>query len=101
MLATGLGLVDVVGAAAAASTLVAFAQKSMLPMRVSAITANMLFIAYGGMGPFYPVLVLHLVLLPLNVARLIQQLAQRPKSEASPACSLIDEWRRRASDPAP
>jgi len=88
-----LGLVDVIGAAAAASTLLAFAQKNMLPMRVSAIAANVFFIAYGGLGPFYPVLVLHLILLPLNIGRLIQFV--RLSGTTSPP-SLIDEWRRRS-----
>jgi hypothetical protein len=55
---------DVVGFAAAVMTLPAFAQRSMLPMRVSAILANGFFIAYGWLGPLYPVLCLRLVLLP-------------------------------------
>jgi hypothetical protein len=62
-----------------------------VPMRVSAIAANLLFIAYGGLGPFYPVLVLHLILLPLNLGRLIEALGQTA-SASSP--SLIEEWRR-------
>ena len=91
MLPIPVGLVDVIGAAAAASTLLAFAQRSMLPMRVSSIAASLLFIAYGGLGPFYPVLVLHLILLPLNIARLVQCLRQ--STSAAPP-SLIEEWRR-------
>ena len=87
-----LGLVDVIGAAAAASTLVAFAQRSMFPMRVSAITANALFIVYGGIGAYYPVLVLHLILLPLNIRRLIECGRLNCSRTGSPP--LIDEWRR-------
>ena len=65
-----MDIADVCGFAAAIATLAAFAQRSMLPMRISAILANLLFIIYGCLGPVYPVLVRHAVLLPLNVFRL-------------------------------
>jgi hypothetical protein len=68
--------VDILGAAACGATLLTFAQKRMWPMRISAVIANLFFIGYGALALLYPVLFLHLVLLPLNVARLIQ-LAQR------------------------
>jgi hypothetical protein len=70
-------LVDGIGFVASILTLVAFAQKVMLPMRIAAIAANVFFIAYGVMGPYPPVLALHLILLPLNVVRLIQLLRSR------------------------
>jgi hypothetical protein len=69
-------LTDVLGSAASAATLLTFAQKRMWPMRISAIAANLFFIGYGALGLLYPVLFLHLVLLPLNVARLIQLVEQ-------------------------
>ena len=92
MLPISIGLLDAIGAAAAASTLLAFAQKNMLPMRLSAISANLLFIGYGGLGSFYPVLVLHLILLPLNIGRLVQCFRE---NGAAGSPSLIDEWRHR------
>ncbi len=61
----GVGLVDVTGYLAAGATLLAFAQRDMLPMRVSALAANVFFVTYGLLGSFYPVLVLHVLLLPL------------------------------------
>ncbi len=69
-------VVDVLGCAAAAATLLTFAQKRMWPMRILAIAANLFFIGYGALGLLYPVLFLHLILLPLNVIRLVQ-LAQQ------------------------
>ena len=86
---------DVVGFAAAVTTLAAFAQRSMLPMRVSAILANVFFIAYGWLGPLYPVLCLHLVLMPINIYRLMdvaQPLRFRLSRGDYPP--LIDEWNR-------
>src|SRR5687768_16999673 len=44
--------------------------KTMLPLRVVAILSNVAFIAYAIGGHLYPVLILHLVLLPLNCIRL-------------------------------
>jgi hypothetical protein len=65
-----LGLIDAFGYAASGLTLATFAQKAMLPMRIMAIGANVCFIGYGAMGRFMPVLVLHIILLPINVVRL-------------------------------
>src|SRR6266545_6723088 len=56
-----------------------FFMKTMIPLRVVAITSNVAFISYallglryGIFGRVYPILVLHLALLPLNVVRLRQ-----------------------------
>jgi hypothetical protein len=65
-----LGLIDAFGYAASGLTLATFAQKAMLPMRIMAIGANFCFIGYGAMGWFMPVLVLHVILLPINLVRL-------------------------------
>ena len=103
---TGVSLVDCLGFAASGATLCAFAQRRMMPMRMSAIAANLFFVAYGALGPFYPVLLLHLVLLPLNLKRLVEQAwSVRPGSGKDPRgaqSTLVEEWRRHAScDPAP
>ena len=54
-----------------------FFMKTMIPLRIVAITSNIAFISYallglryGIFGRVYPILVLHSALLPLNVARL-------------------------------
>jgi len=44
----------------------------MVPLRIFAIGSNVLFAAYGGFAHIYPVLMLHLILLPVNSIRLIQ-----------------------------
>ena len=41
------GFVDLCGFIAAAMTLMTFAQRTMLPMRVTALLANVFFILYG------------------------------------------------------
>lgn len=67
-----LALSDFLGLFAAAMTLVAFAQTDFARMRVAAIAANLGFVAFGLAAPCYPVLALHLILLPLNVQRLMR-----------------------------
>jgi hypothetical protein len=63
-------LVDLCGFVAATMTLATFAQRAMLRMRVTALFANVFFIVYGWLGLFYPVLILHMILLPVNTVRL-------------------------------
>ncbi len=55
---------------AAALTLAAYSMRTMLPLRLAAIGANVFFIAYGALAHVYPNLVLHVLLLPLNLYRL-------------------------------
>ena len=75
-----LSLIDTMGFVASGLTLATFAQRSMLPMRVIAIAANICFIAYGAGGAYLPVFLLHVVLLPLNVLRLRAVLAERSRT---------------------
>jgi hypothetical protein len=65
-----MGWIDIIGYAASGLTLATFAQRTMLPMRIMAVGANICFIGYGAMGQFIPVLALHVILLPVNVVRL-------------------------------
>jgi hypothetical protein len=71
----------IVSAAWVAALLVfsSFFMKTMIPLRVVAISSNVAFIAYallglryGIFGRVYPILVLHASLLPLNILRLRQ-----------------------------
>ena len=67
---------DLLGWVASLLTLITFAQSSMIPLRVTAILANVFFIAYGAIGHFLPVLTLHAILLPLNSVRLATQIGR-------------------------
>ncbi|HMA16531.1 MAG: hypothetical protein ACM35H_02055 [Bacteroidota bacterium] len=61
---------DLAGWVAAALTLLAFLMRSMTALRLAAIAANLCFILYGMLNVAWPVLALHLVLLPCNLQRL-------------------------------
>jgi CRP/FNR family cyclic AMP-dependent transcriptional regulator len=69
--------VDALGFLAAGLVLATFCMKRLVPLRAVAITSNVVFILYGYSAGIEPVLVLHLVLLPVNVFRLLQALPVR------------------------
>lgn len=92
----------IVFAAWVASILVfcAFFMKTMVPLRIIAITSNVAFIAYallglsyGAFDKLYPILILHSFLLPLNVVRLreVRRLvtAVREASDADALHALV------------
>ena len=74
---------DIVGFIASALVLATFAMTDMRRLRATAILSNLAFIAYGFASGLLPVLGLHLVLLPLNVCRLVQEW-RRPQGAPPP-----------------
>jgi CRP/FNR family transcriptional regulator, cyclic AMP receptor protein len=66
--------IDILGYAASLSVLATFCMSTMVPLRIVAISSNVLFASFGAFAHIYPVLVLHLVLLPVNIMRLVQLL---------------------------
>ena len=62
------------GYLAAALVFLTFYMKTMVPLRTVGICSNCAFIIYGYLGGLYPVLILHLILLPLNSLRLREML---------------------------
>ena len=63
---------DAIGYLAATLVLATFWMRSMSSLRYVAIASNLAFIAYGYVGDLMPVLLLHLLLLPVNVLRLLE-----------------------------
>ncbi len=73
-------------------TLTTFSMKTMIRLRMVGIVANFVFITYGVLGHVYPVLLLHLTLLPLNLFRLqqLQRLTGQIRSATAGGTSM--EW---------
>ena len=65
-----LSLIDFLGFLAALSVLASFCMTTILSLRSFALLSNILFIVYGLLSHVYPVFFLHLVLLPVNIAKL-------------------------------
>jgi len=75
---------EAIGYVAAFLVFLTFYIRIMVPLRIVAICSNFAFIAYGYLDGLYPVLLLHIVLLPLNMIRLRQmiQLSSRVREAA-------------------
>ncbi|MBR0947595.1 hypothetical protein ABIF65_005707 [Bradyrhizobium japonicum] len=69
--------IDVIGYAASVTVLATFCMTTMSGLRLLAIGSNILFICFGALAHIHPVLLLHIVLLPINLVRLIQ-IRRRP-----------------------
>ncbi len=82
--------IDALGYVAASLVLATFCAKTMVPLRLLAIASNCAFIAYGGAGHLWPVLLLHAVMLPLNVVRLREALATPASASAVPLSRLVE-----------
>ena len=65
---------DVLGFFGAGLVLATFCMKQLVPLRALAITSNVAFALYGYCLGIEPVLVLHLILLPVNIMRLVEVL---------------------------
>lgn len=61
-----------IGYVASALTFMTFCMKAILPLRYIALCSNVAFIIYGYFSDLYPVLLLHLFLLPLNGVRVLE-----------------------------
>ena len=89
-----LTMIDVVALGAVLTNIAAYAMRTMIPLRIAAISTNVLFIAYSAMSGVVPTLILHAILLPLNTYRLLQM--QRLVRDVTDACSggLQFDWLR-------
>ena len=85
-------LIDGVGYLASALVLLTFCMSTMLSLRAAAISSNLAFIGYGLGAGIYPVLILHVILLPLNVLLLLQMTALLRKAKLAAATDLSPDW---------
>ncbi len=70
-----------IGFLASALVLAAFAMKDMVNLRIVAMCSNVAFISYALVLHLMPILMLHVILLPLNGWRLAQALDGRRRKE--------------------
>lgn len=76
-----LSISDGIGFSAAGLVLVTFCMRSMRALRWVAIASNVAFIAYAYLEGLAPVLLLHALLLPVNICRLVQLRGARDRSD--------------------
>lgn len=93
-------MTELLGWVAAGLTLLTFACTEMRRLRLLALGANFAFVAYASQAELWPVLALHLTLIPINLWRLLQARPQRergplPARRRAPAACVEGRARRR------
>jgi len=83
---------ELIGYVASLLVLATFCMSGMVPLRAVAIASNVAFIGYAALAGLSPVLLLHVLLLPMNAYRLLQAVRERRRERA--------EIRVLAADPA-
>jgi CRP/FNR family transcriptional regulator, cyclic AMP receptor protein len=89
---TVMTLINDIGYLASALVLLTFCMSTMLSLRAVAICSNFAFISYGLGARLYPVLVLHIILLPLNVILLFRMMNLLRKAKLAAATDLSPAW---------
>jgi len=81
---------EMVGFVAAGLVLATFVMRTMLPLRILGIASNVAFMTYGWLQDLPPVLILHAILLPVNIYRLVemQRLVKAMENAAAAAADL-------------
>ena len=71
--------IEVLGYAASVLVFLTFCMKTLVPLRIAAISSNLAFLAYGFGAQLMPIILLHGLLLPLNILRTWQQIGTMQK----------------------
>src|ERR1700683_935247 len=85
-------LTEFAGYFAALLVFLTFYMKTMIPLRIVGICSNCAFITYGYLGVLYPVLILHLILLPLNSLRLREMIRLTKQVREASQTDLRMDW---------
>ena len=88
-----------VGYLASLLVLATFCMRDMVSLRVVAIASNFAFIAYGALAGISPVLLLHVVLLPVNLLRLAESVRSALRRRAEAAKCAAGRCARSAEPP--
>ena len=93
--------VEINGYTASAAVLATFLMSTMVPLRSAALVSNVLFMSYGYFDNLLPVFILHAVLFPVNLYRLIQcrrliRDIRKAQSEEIPINSLLPYMKKRS-----
>jgi hypothetical protein len=83
--------VDAAGYLASFLVFATFCMRTMIALRVAAIGSNVCFIGFGIAAHVYPVLLLHVVLLPLNAVRTIEMMRLTRRIEVAAKGDLTFE----------
>jgi hypothetical protein len=72
-----MSLIDCLGFCASLAVLASFCITKMVSLRSFALAGNILFCLYGLLAHIYPVFLLHVILLPINLLKLCRLRCQK------------------------
>lgn len=84
--------IELIGYLGAALMIAALAMRTMIPLRVVGICNNVLSALFGILAGVYPMVIQHLILLPINGFRLRQMLQLTKQVKAASAGDLNMDW---------
>ena len=61
---------DLLGFSASLAVLAGFCMTNVQSLRIFSVASNVLFVTYGLLAHIYPVFLLHIILLPINLVKL-------------------------------
>jgi CRP/FNR family transcriptional regulator, cyclic AMP receptor protein len=85
-------LIDIVGYLASTLVLLTFCMGTMFKLRAVAICSNLAFVVYGFSAQVYPVFLLHLILLPINVVLLSRMTSLVREANRAASTDLSPSW---------
>jgi CRP/FNR family transcriptional regulator, cyclic AMP receptor protein len=85
-------IIEIIGYSAAALGIATFVMATMIPLRLTGIAHNAVSITFGLLTGIYPMVVQHLILLPLNGYRLYQMAKLIKNVKAAAADSHTMDW---------
>ena len=71
---------NLLGYSAASLVLATFCARSMVTLRMLALCSNLAFVIYAIAASLWPILLLHAVMFPLNLVRLVEALGAAPRN---------------------
>jgi len=71
----------ILGWVACALVFITFLAHEMRVLRTLAILSNIAFIAYGGLDHLWPIVALHIAMMPVNIVRLSQTFATTQRGD--------------------
>lgn len=77
-----LDWIEVIGYAGTGFTVAAYSAKRIIPLRITAILSSLSFLLYGLLTATYPLALMEVILLPINIFRLVELLRDRRRAGA-------------------
>uniref|UniRef100_UPI003083BBD9 Crp/Fnr family transcriptional regulator n=1 Tax=Chelativorans sp. YIM 93263 TaxID=2906648 RepID=UPI003083BBD9 len=86
--------IDLIGFVGTALTIITYSLTTIIPLRIFAIAANIVFLFYGVVTQSFPLIAMSGILLPLNGWRLYQMLQLIREVDVASRSDLSMEWLR-------